>query len=237
MTIQAPSVKMKTKKIFRFFSITILSLFLALLMGALIPSRWGAKTPKSCDYKVCVFNGVIHSDIVVPVKNKIFDWQKYLSLKDIGKQEREDYNYLSFGWGDRDFYMNTPTRIDLKIYKAFIALFLPTSSVMQVQGYKTLPKNVEVKCVGVSKSGYLKLTEFINDTFKVDNQGKKIRLSYGNPVNASFYDAKGIYSILRTCNSWTAEGLRSADVNTPLWAGLPSAIMFHLHNSCGTGKG
>ena len=224
------------KKIkFHYFILIPILILSALLIGALVPQK-SKRSPASCDVKICVINFGIHSEIIVPVQNKNFDWRKHLSLDQIGAGKNADYKYLAFGWGEREFYMNAPREIDAKIPAGIKALFLPNPSVIRVEGYKNLPRNFEIECFGVSQTGYLKLNKFIKDTFQLDPQGEKIRLSYGRPRNVSYFEAKGTYSILRNCNSWTAEGLRKADVNTPVWAGLSTAIMLHLDNSCDGGK-
>ena len=212
-----------------------ISIFSALLIGALLPQK-SQRSPASCDVKICVINFGFHSEIVVPVQNPMFDWRKHLSLNQIGADKNADYNYLAFGWGETEFYMNPPREMDAKIAAGIKALFLPNSSAIRVEGYKNLPQNYEIECFGVSKTGYLNLNKFIKDTFQLDRQGEKIRLPYIVRKNVSYYEAKGTYSILRNCNSWTAEALRKADVNTPMWAGLSPAIMLHLDNSCDGGE-
>ncbi|GET43471.1 DUF2459 domain-containing protein [Microseira wollei] len=221
---------MRKIKFSYFFTVPIF-IFSALLIGALMPQK-SKPSPASCDVKICVINFGFHSEIVVPVQNKIFDWRKHLSFNQIGAGKNADYNYLGFGWGEREFYMNPPREIDAKIAAGIKALFLPNPSVIRVEGYKNLPQNFEIECLGVSQSGYLKLNKFIRDTFQLNRQGEKNRFPYGVRQNVSYYEAKGTYSILRNCNSWTAEALRKADVNTPVWAGLSTAIMLHLDNSC-----
>lgn len=207
-------------------------LSIALLsIGSLTPRKWGG-LKEDCNFEVCVSDTGIHADIVVPIKNKIFDWYHDLSLNEIGSDRVANYNYLSFGWGDRDFYMQTPTWQDLNIITTFRALFLPTPSVMYVQGYRVIPSNMRIKCVKVSRTNYLQLIEFIKDSFQVDTKGSKIRIGNGHRPNAGFYAAKGSYSILRNCNSWAAEGLREADINTPLWDGFSAAIMWHFRSGC-----
>lgn len=134
--------------------------------------------------------------------------------------------------GDRDFYLSTPTLADIKLSTTFKALFLPTPSVLDVKGYQTLPNNLEVKCVKVTEFEYLQLINYIQATFKIDTKGKINRIANGHTDNAGFYTAVGDYSILRSCNSWTEEALRTANVNTPLWDGLSFAIMLHLRNNC-----
>ncbi|HEY9851780.1 MAG TPA: TIGR02117 family protein [Leptolyngbyaceae cyanobacterium] len=220
------------KKIRRHFLIFTLSIFTLLTIGYFIPSRWCNSVRENCHLTICVSNTGIHTNIVTPVKNAVFDWQNYLKIDDIGNSSLPNYNYLSFGWGDREFYMNTPSLADINLVTTFNALFLPTPSVMEIQGYSAIPHNIGIKCVKISEQDYSNLMQFIKNSFQIDTNGKTIRIRQGHSSYSSFYEAKGNYSILRNCNSWTAEGLRKANVNTPLWAGLSSAIIFHVKNSC-----
>ncbi|MGF1960260.1 MAG: TIGR02117 family protein [Aulosira sp. DedVER01a] len=209
-----------------------LSSLALLAIGVFIPRKWSYQPKDNCNLSICIANTGIHSNIIVPTKNSVFDWHKYISIERIGIDNLENYNYLSFGWGERDFYMSTPSVADLRLSTTLRALFLPTPSVIYVQGYQLIPDYLEVKCIKVNKNNYLDLTKFIQATFKIDNQGKVIRIGNGHTANAGFYDAVGSYSILRNCNTWTAEALRQADVNTPLWDGLSSAVMLHLRSDC-----
>ena len=159
-------------------------------------------------------------------------WQKYLALNNSHGASNSAYKYLSFGWGERNYYTNPPTQIKDKIFKGLQALFLPNRSVIRVQRYRSIPLQLEVECVGVSQSEYLKLMKFIKSYFQLSDLGEEIIVAYKPNANARFYEAKGTYSILRNSNCWTAEGLRTANINTPLWAGLSSAIMFHLSGHC-----
>jgi uncharacterized protein (TIGR02117 family) len=214
-----------------FFRLCLSSLAL-LAIGVFIPRNWSYQPKDNCNLEVCISNTGIHSNIILPTKNYVFDWHNHIFVKGIGIDNLNDYNYLSFGWGDRDFYMSTPAVANLRLSTTFRALFLPTPAVMYVKGYQSIPDSLEVKCIKVNKNNYLELSKFIQATFKVDNQVRVIRIGNGHTTNAGFYDALGSYSILRNCNSWTAEALRKADVNTPLWDGLSAAIMLHLRSGC-----
>jgi len=216
----------------RYFLYTVLSGLSLLVICALIPRKWNYYPQPNCDEKICISNTGIHSNIIIPIKNDVFDWHKYLSVDAIGIGIAKDYNYLSFGWGERDFYMSTPSLTDLKLSTTLKAIFLTNPSVLYVQGYKLIPKYLEVKCIKVTKNDYLQLMTFIQNTFQFDTKGRIIRIGNGHTTNAGFYAAVGSYSILKNCNSWTAEGLKKADVNTPLWDGLSSTIMWHLRSGC-----
>ncbi|KOP24487.1 hypothetical protein AMR41_20360 [Hapalosiphon sp. MRB220] len=213
------------------FGLVLFSL-ISLAISAFIPRKWHYYPQSNCKMQICVSNTGIHSNIIVPTKNNISDWHKFFSISKVGVDTAPTYNYLSFGWGDKDFYMLTPFLSDLNFSITLKALFIPTSSVMYIQGYQVIPTHLEVKCVRVSKNDYLRLIEYIQGSFQLDPKGKTVRLGNGHTVNAGFYAAVGSYSIWRNCNSWTASGLRRANINTPLWDGLSTAIIFHLKNSC-----
>lgn len=207
----------------------IISLF---LIGAFIPRKWGNYSKQACDYQICVANTGIHSNILIPTQNNAYNWHNYLSIDKIGIDAATDYKYLSFGWGDKDFYMSVTTLSDIKFSTTFKAAFLPTHSVMYVKGYRALPKNIEVNCIKVDKANYLRLIEFIEASFQLNKNARITRIGNGHTSNAGFYAAKGNYSILRTCNTWTGDALRKADINTPVWDALSFAIMFHLKSGC-----
>ncbi|MBW4612277.1 MAG: TIGR02117 family protein [Desmonostoc vinosum HA7617-LM4] len=210
----------------------VLSSLTLLALGVLIPRKWNNYSQHGCNLNICISNTGIHSNIIVPIKNDAFNWKEYISLDKIGKDTNNSYNYLSFGWGDRDFYMSTPNVADFKLSTTFKALFLPTPSVMYVKGYQSIPNELEVKCIKVNQTDYLQLMQFIQASFQLNAQNQKVRIGDGHTDNAGFYAAKGSYSILRNCNSWTGEGLRKANANTPLWDGLSFAIMLHLRSGC-----
>ncbi len=197
----------------------------------LTPEQWQVQHQGSHEVKVCVSSTGVHANIIVPVRTAGFDWSQRLTLSNIGADSQEQYRHLGFGWGDREFYRSTPGWSEVKISSAIRALFGPNNpSVMEVQGLQTLPTNLEIKCVGISEANYLRLVQFINHSFKLDAANQPIRLSDGFNANGGFYEAEGNYSILRHCNAWVVEGLRTAGINTPRWASLPSAILYQLNS-------
>lgn len=222
---------LKSKLFFCVF-IACLCMVAVLAIGYVTPRNWGNYSQVNCTVPVAISNQGIHTDIIIPVKNQYFNWQQYLPLTEIGREGNSDYKYLAFGWGDRAFMLATPTSATINPVTAFNALFLPTPSTMHVQGYWAMPQNTESKCVKISGANYLRLANFIKNSFQLDVTGNKIKISYGYHNSDSFYEATGNYSILRSCNDWTAEALRKAEVNTPVWSTLSSAIMLHLNSGC-----
>lgn len=204
-------------------------------LGALTPTKWFYNSSSACDVNIYVINGGVHSDILLPVTTSKFNWNGFISLEQIGTDTNQQYKYLSFGWGEHDFYINTPTTADIKIDTLIKALFYPNNtSVMHVRGFKNLPNNkyTHIKCVRISYDNYLRLVEFIQKSFQTDSTGRVIRLANGYNAYGGFYGATGSYSILKNCNNWTAKALRIANVNTPVWSGLSAPIIWHIRNNC-----
>jgi uncharacterized protein (TIGR02117 family) len=225
MKLQDP----KKRQIIRYLGLIAVIIPIALVIGCLIPTKWRSSEKLGCEFEICVEDVGIHTNIILPIKNEAFDWDKHLSLRELGKS----YRYLSFGWGDRLFYIQTPTSADFKLSNALDALLTPGPSVMYVQGITNLSETAPIKCVKLNRQDYLSLVKYVQDSFQLDNRKQAIFAANGYNANGSFYEAKGTYSIFKTCNVWTGEALRSADLNTPLWTALAPAIMWHFKSDCG----
>lgn len=153
-------------------------------------------------------NGV-HLNIVIPKKD--LD-----SLLLSGIKHKQTEKYLSFGWGDENFYINTPTWADLTFNNAFRALFLQSTTLMHVTRYKEKRSDwVEIK---VSESEFNKLNAYLRNTFENDKNGMKIILeNKGYTAIDDFYRAKGSYSFFKTCNSWVNQGFKESGLKSCLW--------------------
>ncbi|WP_254073671.1 DUF2459 domain-containing protein [Cellulophaga sp. HaHaR_3_176] len=153
-------------------------------------------------------NGV-HLDIALPKENV-----STLVLADL-KHSTAD-NYISFGWGDENFYVNTPTWGDLTFNNAFSAMFLKSTTLMHVTPYQQKSANwIEIK---VSEAELQLLNTYILNTFKTDKNGAKIILKdQGYSSVDNFYKSKGSYSCLKTCNSWVNIGFKKSGLKSCLW--------------------
>ena len=161
-------------------------------------------------------NGV-HLDIVIP-KNNIDS----LLLSGL-KQEQSD-KYLSFGWGDENFYINTPTWGDLTFKNAFSAMFLKSSTLMHVTRYKS--KRSDWIEINISESELNKLNSYLQNTFKTNENGIKIILNnQGYSPTDDFYKAKGSYSCFKTCNSWVNSGFKKSGLKSCLWTPFDFGLM------------
>jgi uncharacterized protein (TIGR02117 family) len=170
-------------------------------------------------------NGV-HTDIVVPAKTDIKDWTAQIKYEHINAKDRPEY--LAFGWGDRDFYLNTPTWSDLKFKTAFNAAFYLGSAVVHTEYEPFLRESETCKKVMMTEPDYAKLVAYLSDTFAYDTNGNVIWIhESGYDDHDTFYVANGKYSLFKTCNTWTNSALKAANQKAALWAVTDTGVMLH----------
>lgn len=206
---------------------TLLYLFLAILF-TLVPVNSDFHESKEGTEIFVNTNGV-HTNIILPAKTEFFDWNQYLQIK-------ENYRYLAFGWGDKEFYLNTPTWDDLKFSVAFKAALLPTKTIMQVYGYSDKPAESEtlIKLV-LNDEQFQKLNTYVAESFNQNDKNQIIEINPKNKYNfkEKFYLANGTYSLFITCNNWTNKGLKQAGIKNAFWAPFDKSVMYHLKLSQG----
>ena len=153
-------------------------------------------------------NGV-HLDIVIR-RNELD------SLVLAGLTQFPNEKYFSIGWGDENFYINTPTWAELTFQNAFKAMFLKSSTLIHVTRYRQ--KRLDWVEVKINKTELAKLNAFILQGFALDEHGKKIILpNKGYSESDNFYKANGNYSCLKTCNSWVNKGFKESGLRACLW--------------------
>lgn len=166
---------------------------------------------------IYILTNGIHTDIVVPVKNKEVDWSEIIPFSDTKSKQEKDL--IAFGWGDKGFYLDTKDWSDLKASTALKAAFWLGSSAMHTHFYNKLVEDEDCKKITISQDDYKSLVAYIKKSFVYDANGKTELINtdmiYGN--NDAFYEAKGSYNLFFTCNSWANDALKSANQRAPLW--------------------
>ncbi len=128
--------------------------------------------------------------------------------------------YLSFGWGERNYYMaRAPTVAD-----AMSALF-PGPAVLLVTPLYSPPRdaraNAQIFVLRLTTAGLDRLSNHLWAAFERSAEGTTRRLAAGPGPGSIFFAATGTYSASYTCNTWTAESLRVGGV-----AVTPAGVVF-----------
>jgi uncharacterized protein (TIGR02117 family) len=177
-----------------------------------------------------VSNGV-HTDIIVPMRTPQRDWSKFI---DLSHYKTPDAQYVSFGWGDKGFYLDTPSWAELKFKTAFKALFYLGSTAVMVSLYKEMPEDEKYfSKITISPYAYRKLILYIKHAFDYDAHDHIIPIDFaGMPayehLDYKFYEGRGRYHFFKTCNIWVNNGLKVADIKTGIWTPFATAVFHHL---------
>jgi uncharacterized protein (TIGR02117 family) len=120
----------------------------------------------------------------------------------------KEFNFIDVGWGDFDFYQ-APDNDPLLALKA---IALPTTSVLRVDAFRIQPDayygNYQKLRFCMSRSRFDNLCKAISDSFDRDASGKAMVTQ--ETFGLKFYQAKGKYHAMNTCNTWVANMFREA---------------------------
>jgi len=228
MTIQRKKYRKYIISIVLSIPIAILVYLLFSILLTIIPVNTSFVEPKE-GIDIYIESNGVHTDIVVPVKTAQMDWTSKVDTH-FFYPARRAYKYIAFGWGDKGFYLYTPTWADLKFSTAFKALFWLGTSAMHVSYSEHDPiPDKDTKKIRISKEQYEELIRFIDESFQINHSGKYIPINccHYEGMNDNFFEAKGKYNLFRTCNTWTNKGLKTAGVKTALWAPFEWSVMYH----------
>ncbi len=166
---------------------------------------------------IFISSSEVHSDVIVPIENEHFSWNKYLNLKKDFAQDSTK-TYISIGWGDKNFFLKTKQWSDLTFGTAFKAFFgMGTGAIRIVQRNEPKKGEKDLICLQVSEAEYLSLIGHLKGEFLSRN--RKVSQIKKHPYSKFdfFFDSSHAYSLLYTCNSWTNSNLKAAKQKACLW--------------------
>ena len=172
-------------------------------------------------------NGV-HTDIVVPWYNNAHDWSGEFPQRNAANT----MPFISFSWGDRGFYMETPTWGDLRASVAAVALTGLGRTTMRVE-FAGLPMtDFGDVILRLPLPQYRQLVDTIRASFQRDANGRPIAMPTPQYAlgQSFYYEAFGSYSIFSTCNDWTRKTLTAAGIRMPVWSPFYPAIFYQLRH-------
>lgn len=177
------------------------------------------------DVTIYILTNGVHTDIVVPVHTAYANWAAMVTFANTHLADTTA-GYLALGWGDKGFYLQTPTWADLKFSVAFKAATGLSSSAMHATYYPAMREGKDCHKILISNAQYERLVTFIKESFDHAPDGQFINI----PTNANygkgdaFYEAVGSYSLFYTCNTWANQALKSCGQKCALWTVLDKGI-------------
>jgi len=230
------------RKLLKIVGFVLLSLILFLggyMLAAFGLGRMGVEAAqnKKEDLTIYLLTNGVHTDLVLPVKSSLIDWSEHFKYENT-KSKQTNFNYLAIGWGDKGFYLDTPTWAELKFSTAFRAATGLSTAAIHATYYRTMTEGEDCIKVGISNDQYQKLINYIQkDLIKKSNGALTLIETdavYGD--SDAFYDATGSYSLFHTCNTWTNNALKAADMKASVWTPFDTGI-FHQYKAASIAKG
>jgi uncharacterized protein (TIGR02117 family) len=213
------------------FSALILSSFVLIVLTYLLFAYLLARIPvdgesaQGSDVTVYLLTNGVHTDIVVPAKSSLQDWTKEVKYADTRSNDTLN-QYLAMGWGDKGFYLETPTWADLKASVAFKAATGLSTTAIHATFHNTLKLGDSCRKINITAAQYRKLIGYIKNSFQTDQNGHfmniKTNANYGD--TDAFYEAKGSYSMFHTCNTWVNNALKASGLKSCFWTPFDTGL-------------
>jgi len=196
------------------------------------PMLWPARDARIVEVYV-VSNGY-HAGLALP-REKLAEFASgrgYPALIAVA-QRFAAFDWIEFGWGEREFYQSVPAVGDMSLRLALRALFYPGNrSVVHVVGISGDPVQAfkaEMMKVPLSWNGFDQMLQKLDATFVPPQNGALPDLGRGLYGPSLFYPANGTFGITRVCNHWIGDLLGAAGLpSNPVLATLPQGLMFNL---------
>ena len=195
---------------------------LSALLGSHIPANNGWQQPRN-GIDIFVETNGVHVSLIVPMSAAGEDLSDLIRPDQLADPDLYG-THAMIGWGHARVYRNARVWRDVKsgdIASAIVGSDFTTLHIYHMINPQALPHR---KILRVTPQQYRAIVRQIRATFVLDEGGKSISYSGYGPDNL-FYDSKGRYSALHTCNNWTGDILRNAGVRIGVWTPMPGGVM------------
>nr|WP_281501167.1 TIGR02117 family protein [Erythrobacter sp. F6033] len=196
-------------------------------------SAWiGSSIPRNSDWaetqdgiEIFVGSNGIHTEIVMPIDSEVIDWRGQFALGDVSSPNLS-YTHVSVSWGEKAFFLETPTWSDLTPSVALNAM-TGGSGVLHVAWYVRPAPSEDFRPLRIGRAEYERLVSQVQAQL-VPEETRETYAGYS--YYDVFYDAVGTYHIGNTCNQWTSDRLADAGIKTGSWTPLPGGVMKWVPN-------
>lgn len=201
-------------------ALLLLGYLAAALVGGSLPANAGwrparASAPRAVT--IWVESNGIHTGLVMPKIAAGVDWRGLAPARDLADPVYGGWRHVAIGWGEKGFYLGTPTWRGVRPGLVLRAVAGSDATLMHVEH---LPGPApDARAIVLTPAEYRRLAAAVAASFRPDG-----RRYAGYGPNDVFYDARGRYDAIRTCNSWTGDVLRRAGVRVGRWTPLPVTV-------------
>lgn len=206
--------------------IGVLVVMLGYAAAGLAGGAWARNagwTPPERGIAVYVADNGVHTDLVLPKRAGGIDWRGVFPASDLGDPRYGGYDHVAIGWGDRRFYLETPTWADVRPVTVAAAAIGSERTVLHVAHVPAPPVTPDIRRILLRPAEYARLAAFVRASI-----GAPGDVVHGYGPEDAFYPARGRYNALRTCNEWIGAALREAGVRMGAWTPFPVTVTWWL---------
>lgn len=228
--VQIQEMKLLVKKlllrvgiVFELFFALIASYFI--IFFVLAPFTIDKRTTtETLRHEVIIIPEGIHTDILLPIHSTAIDWGKALFIeKDL--QVDTFQTHLKFGYGDKNFFLQTKNWSDLTSKTLFRTIFGINEGAIHVN--LCSPRDLDTSKIiklKLSDRQINKLIHFIKNSIKWSNNFPEQITNHPYSQYDLFFNASKDYSLAYTCNCWTNEGLQVSEQKAGYWTPFKELI-------------
>ncbi len=201
---------------------------LILAVAAFLLSAWiGSSIPRNAEWteasdgvEIMVGDNGVHTELVLPLVTPDKDWRADFPAAHVPVADAP-YTHVAVGWGEREFYLNTPTWADFRISTGVRAM-TGGDPLIHVAHYIRPAPGPDNRPLRLTREQYRRLVARIEAALAPEGQ----RTRYpGYDVHDVFYTAQGRYDWRNTCNQWTGDTLAAAGVKMGRWTPFSGGVM------------
>jgi uncharacterized protein (TIGR02117 family) len=191
---------------------------LAGLALAMVPRNPGWRAP-AAGVTIWIEDNGVHTGIVMPKLAAGIDWRGDFPARDLPDPRYAGYDHVAVGWGERAFYLGTPTWSDVRLATVLHAALGSADTLLHVEHVPRPTAGDHVRAVTLSPRQYRLLAARIRAS-----RGRGGAIA-GYERYDVFYPGTGRYDALHTCNAWTSDTLADAGVRVGWWTPFANGVM------------
>jgi len=202
---------------------TIVMYLAAAAAGGLLSNGAPALPPAQDAYRVGLFQGTIHTDLLIPVTPEVR--ARFAFAQDAGVPVLDPQaEWLAVGWGARKFYTTVGRVSDITATTLWRAV-TGDASVLRVDVAGRIDDFSRIKLMTVTPDQLAALTDAVLDSFAMGADGKPVPLpDPGFTPTDRFFAGRDRFHVFRTCNVWVSDLLARAEVRFGRWTPTTYAV-------------
>jgi uncharacterized protein (TIGR02117 family) len=168
-----------------------------------------------------------HTGFILPAQAEGIDWHALFPPTDVRDPRYHATgatDHVAIGWGERDFYLATPRWQDLNPATMARAAIGSDATLIHVYHMQRPAEGLYARKLVISHAAYRKLAaRLMNDVARPESDALTPIAGYGG--DDVFYEGRGRYSLVRSCNAWTGDHLRAIGVRIGAWTPAEHHVM------------